>query len=73
MRVTADIPVGEVVARYPRTIPVFQLHDVVICCTPERSVGDAAARFGADPVALLRMLEHAAGEDGSAETGARGA
>ncbi len=60
MRITEDMSVGEVIRSYPATIPIFQFHQVVVCCRPCRSVGRAALRFGADLPALLRMLNDAA-------------
>ena len=52
--------VGEVIRSYPATIPIFQIHHMVVCCRPGRSVGQAARRFGADLPALLRMLNDVA-------------
>ncbi len=60
MRVTPDMTIAQTVARYPRTIPVFQLHHIVTCCSPDRSIHNAALRFEADESALLRMLNGAA-------------
>ncbi len=60
MRVTPDMSIEQTIARYPRTIRIFQLHQIVACCTPERSIHDSAVRFGADESALLRMLNQAA-------------
>ncbi len=61
-RVRPDMSIAETIARYPRTIPVFQLHAIVACCRPERTLHNAAIRFHADEPALLRMLEDAARE-----------
>ncbi len=60
MAVTPQMTIEQTIARYPRTIRVFQLHHIVACCSPERSIHDAAVRFGADETALLRMLNAAA-------------
>ena len=60
MPVTEHMNVGEVIGRYPATISIFQIHHVVVCCRPGRSVGQAARRFGADLPALLRMLNDVA-------------
>ncbi len=60
MRVTEDMSIDEVIRRCPATIPIFQIHHMVVCCHPGRTVGYAARRFGADLPALLRMLNDAA-------------
>ena len=60
MPVTENMSVGEVIRRYPAAIPIFQIHHMVVCCRPGRSVGQAARRFGADLPALLRMLNDVA-------------
>ncbi len=60
MRITPDMTIEETIARYPATIPVFQLHHIVTCCAPARSIHDAALRFEAEEAALLRMLNLAA-------------
>ncbi len=60
MRVTPTMTIEQTIARYPRTIRVFQLHHIVTCCSPARSIHDAAVRFEADEAALLRMLNAAA-------------
>ncbi len=60
MRVTENMSVGEIIRRCPSTIPIFQIHHVVVCCHPGRTVGHAALRFGAELPALLRMLNDAA-------------
>ncbi len=60
MRITPEMTIAETIRRYPPTIRVFELHHVVACCTPARTVHAAATRFGADEEALLRMLNQAA-------------
>ncbi len=60
VRVTPEMTIEQTIARYPGTIHIFQLHHIVVCCSPARSIHDAAARFEADEAALLRMLNAAA-------------
>ncbi len=67
MRITADMTIAEAIRRYPHTMRVFEIHRVVSCCTPDRSIREAARRFGADEQALLRTLNAVAERDARAQ------
>jgi regulator of cell morphogenesis and NO signaling len=53
---SADMTVNEAIRRYPQTIAVFNRFGIDACCGGARPIVEAAARDGADPVALVREL-----------------
>ncbi|MGG5812174.1 DUF1858 domain-containing protein [Falsiroseomonas sp. CW058] len=61
--ITMDMPVEEVMRRFPSTIGVFlrhRMHCIGCAVGPFHRVDDAAAEYGLDPVALLAELRAAA-------------
>ena len=55
-----SMSVNEILARYPATIPVFNVFGIDACCGGAASLEDAASRDGADLASLLGALERAA-------------
>ena len=53
--------VNETLQLYPATTAVFNQFGIDACCGGAASISDAAARDGADPVALLDALNGAIG------------
>lgn len=51
-----DMTVNEVICLHPQTIGVFNRFGIDACCGGSQPIVEAAARDGADPVALMREL-----------------
>jgi regulator of cell morphogenesis and NO signaling len=62
--ISESTTVNEAIRLYPRTIEVFNRFGIDTCCGGSERIVEAAARDGADPVALmeelLRVLQAAA-------------
>jgi regulator of cell morphogenesis and NO signaling len=52
-----ELTVNELVARYPRTAPVFRQFGMDMCCGGKVPVRAAAASHGVDEAALLAALQ----------------
>jgi iron-sulfur cluster repair protein YtfE (RIC family) len=57
----AGLSVNEAIRRYPATVAVFNEFGIDACCGGAAPLAEAAARDGADPVALLEAVRAAAG------------
>ncbi|HWB85904.1 MAG TPA: iron-sulfur cluster repair di-iron protein [Bryobacteraceae bacterium] len=64
---SADVPVGDIVARFPASVRVFEKHGIDFCCGGSVTVGDACHSRGLDAFALLREVEQA-GEPAGADS-----
>jgi regulator of cell morphogenesis and NO signaling len=56
----ADLSVNELISRYPAAVELFNRYGIDACCGGAASVREAAARDGADVVALVAELEQIA-------------
>jgi iron-sulfur cluster repair protein YtfE (RIC family) len=54
-----EMTVNEAIRAYPATIEVFNRFGIDACCGGACSIVEAAARDGADAVALMRALQAA--------------
>lgn len=61
--VSDGMTVNEAVRRFPSTVGVFNDFAIDACCGGAAPIAEAAARDGADPVALLEALNRAAQSD----------
>jgi hypothetical protein len=58
--IAGDTIVNDAVREYPATLAVFQAYGIDACCGGAATIGEAAARDGAEPGALLAALNAAA-------------
>ena len=57
-----QMPVNEVIRKYPSTVEVFNRYGIDACCGGAAPVAEAAVRDGADPVVVAEALERAMAE-----------
>jgi len=55
-----DSTVGEIAARLPVSVRVFEKHGIDFCCGGKLSITEACRKSGLDPTGLLDEVEHAA-------------
>lgn len=60
--------VNELIRTHPGTVEVFNRFGIDSCCGGAAPVGEAAARDGADPVALLAALDEVIGRGSTGDT-----
>ena len=58
--IDADLTVNETIRRFPATLAVSRDFGIDTCCGGAAHLAEAAARKGADPVALLEAVRAAA-------------
>lgn len=56
------LSVNEAIRRYPATVEIFNRYGIDACCGGAAPVAEAAARDGADPVALENELMQVIGQ-----------
>ncbi|MDA8218936.1 MAG: DUF1858 domain-containing protein [Dehalococcoidales bacterium] len=69
--ITKDMPIAEVVQRYPASVPVFLRHGLFCfgCAVAQfENLEQGAVAHGIDPVALLADLNEVAAQDGQEAT-----
>jgi hybrid cluster-associated redox disulfide protein len=67
MAITADMPIGEVLQKYPQAFKVFLSHGLMcVGCAIARfeNIGQGAAAHGIDVDALIKDLNKAVSENG---------
>lgn len=72
MSISKDMPIGEVVSKYPQTIPVFLTHGLACFgCAIARyeNIEQGAQAHGIDVEALMRDLKAAIAKTGPKLTG----
>ena len=57
--IDTSIPVDQMVARHPETVPVFNRFGLDLCCGGGAPIADAAHRDGADLDELVQALRDA--------------
>ncbi|HEX6134676.1 MAG TPA: DUF542 domain-containing protein [Longimicrobiales bacterium] len=57
-----QMTVNDAIRRFPRTVEIFNRYGIDACCGGAVPVAEAAARDGADAVALQAELERVIGE-----------
>jgi len=57
------LTVNDAVARYPRTVAVFNEFGIDACCGGAATIEEAARRDGADPDALVEAVRQVIADD----------